>query len=172
MAFTKIGSLDSHGAPVLRRAILANSITTVVLDSIKLASGFAALGTTGALVFGHLMNHKSANGNGLLTTGVAGAEVGSYLGTYLTASNNQTVGKVTAECDISKFTLYSAEESAAIGTTTGSNLAGYTQDLSDANTLSESSALTTTGQYMGWGVDPENTAQAVVNIYESQIFGV
>lgn len=168
----KIGSLSPFGAPVLRRAVIANSITTVVNDSLKLASGFAALGTTGALVFGHLVSHASKNGVGLLTTGAAGAEVGSYVGTYLSASNNQTVGLVEAVCDISKESLYSAEVNATIGTTTGSNLAGYTMDLADEDTLSESSAATTTGQYFGWGVDPENTAQAVVNIYESQVFGV
>ncbi len=172
MAFKKIGSLDSHGAPVLRAVTIANSITTSIIDSLKIASGFAALGTTGALVFGHLMNHRDKSGVGLASTGAAGAAFGSYVGTYLTASDNQTVGFVKAECDISKTSLYSAEEDAAIGTTTGSNLIGYTQDLADKDTLSESSALTTTGQYMGWGVDPENSAQAIVNIYESQVFGV
>ena len=172
MAFKKIGSLDSHGAPVLRSMTIANSITTTILDSVKLASGFAALGTTGALVFGHLMGHKDINGVGLSSTGVAGAAFGSYVGTFLTAANNQTVGFVKAECDISKTSLYSAEVDVAIGTTTGSNLAGYTQDLVDEDTLDESTAVTTTGQYMGWGVDPENAAQAVVNIYESQVFGV
>ena len=172
MAFKVIGSLNPHGAPVLKRMILANSITSVQLDSIKIASGFADLGTAGALVFGHLLAHSTNEGVGLNTTGVAGAAMGSYAGTYLTASDNQTVGKVKAECDISKNTLYSAEESAAIGTTTGSNLAGYTQDLTDEDTLNEGSALTTTGQYMGWGVDPKDSTKPVVNIFESQVFGV
>lgn len=171
MAFKKVGSLNPHGAPVLRKAVLANSITSVVMDSLKLASGFAALGTTGALVFGHLVAHKTKNGVGVLTTGVAGAEMGSYVGSYLSASDNQTVGFVAAECDISKESLYSAEEDATIGTTTGSNLTGYKQDLTDEDTLDESTAALTTAQYNGWGVDPENTAQAIVNIYESQVFG-
>lgn len=172
MAFKTIGSLNPHGAPVKKRMILANSITSTVLDSTKMASGFNALGTAGALVFGHLLAHSTLEGMGLNTTGAAGAAMGSYVGTYATASDNQTVGKVKGECDVSKSTLYSAEESAAIGTTTGSNLAGYTQDLTDEDTLNEASALTTTGQYMGWGVDPNNSAQAVVNIFESQVFGV
>lgn len=172
MAITAIGSLLPHGAPVLRSNILANSITVTESDSVKFASGFVALGTTGALVLGHVVSISSRGLVGLGSTGVAGASFGSFVGTYLTASDNQTVGQVKANMDISKFSLYSAEESAAIGTTTGSNLAGYTQDLSDEDTLSESSAATTTGQYMGWGVDPANTAQAIVNIYESQIFGV
>lgn len=172
MAFKVIGSLAPWGAPVKVRRILANTAATILLDSHKMSSGFAAAGTAGALVLGHLLAHSTEFGMGLNTTGVAGAAMGSYVGTYTAASDNQTVGKVKGEYDVSKFTLYSAEESAAIGTTTGSNLAGYTQDLTDANTLDESSALTTTGQYMGHGVDPSNSAQAVVNIFESQVFGV
>ncbi len=172
MAFKRIGSLDSHGAPVLRSEIIANTVTSVVLDSVKAASGFIALGTAGALVFGHIMGHVDKNGVGLSSSGAAGAEFGSYVGTYLTAGDNQTVGFVQAQCDISKNSLYSAELSAAIGSTTGSNLIGYRMDLTDEDTLDESTAATTGAQYNTWGVDPENTAQAVVNIYESQVFGV
>ena len=172
MAFTKHGTLSPYGAPVKRNMIVKNSITIAELDSLKIASGFAALGTGGALVFGHVMALGTEKGVGLSTTGVAGAEMGSFVGTFATASDNQTVAKVKAECDISKHTLYSAEESATIGTTTGSNLAGYTQDLTDEDTLDEGTALTTTGQYMGWGLDPNNSARAIVNIFESQVFGV
>ena len=172
MAITRIGTLTPHGAPVQLSRIISNSITITVNDSVKLASGFIALGTTGALVFGHVMGLGSQKGMGLSTTGVAGAEMGSFVGTFATASDNQTVAKVSAVCDVSKHTLYSAEEDAAIGTTTGSNLAGYTQDLTDEDTLDESTAVATTGQYMGHGVDPNNSAQAVVNIFESQVFGV
>lgn len=178
MAFKAIGSLDPHGSVVLRRMTLANSVTFTELDSVKLASGFIVLGTTGTLVFGHITGISTRQGVGNLTTGVAGAEVGSYINTFLTASDNQTVGLVKAEVDTSKFTLYSAQESATIGTTTGSNLAGYAQDLSTEKMLSEStsaavgSPATTVGQYLGWGVDPYNSAQAIVNIYESQVFGI
>ena len=172
MAFTNVGSLNANGGPVLRQELITNSITSVVMDSLKLASGFLALGTTGALVFGHLTAHKSAKDVGLLTSGAAGAGIASYVATYLTASDNQTVGLVSAECDVSKHTLYSAEVDAAIATTTGSNLAGYKMDLADEDTLDESTAAATTLQYNAWGVDPDNSAQAIVNIYESQVFGV
>lgn len=172
MAFTIIGSLNPHGAPVLKRQTITNSATSTLMDSVKLASGFIAAGTTGALVFGHVVGHSTNGGVGLQTTGAAGAAMGSYAGAYTVASDNQTVGKVKAECDISKFTLYSSTADAALGTTTGSNLAGYTQDIASAVTLDESTAVTTTGQYMGWGVDPNNSSNAVVNIFESQVFGV
>jgi hypothetical protein len=172
MAIIKVGTLNPHGAPVLRKAILANSITSVVNDSLKLASGFAALGTAGALVFGHLFNHKSKNDVGILSTGVSGAEMGSYVGSYLTAADNQTVGKVEAECDISTSSLYSAELDVAVGTTANSNLNGYNFDLVDEDTLDESTVVATTAQYHSHGIDPDNTAQVIVNIYESQVFGV
>ena len=172
MAFSNKGSLNPHGAPVLKREILANTITSTLLDSTKMSSGFNALGTAGAIVFGHILAHSTLGGVGLNTTGVAGATTGSYAGTFATASDNQTVAKVKGEFDISKSTLYSAELSAAIGTTTGSNLSGYRMDLTDEDTLDESTAVTTTAQYNNWGVDPNNSAQAVVNIFESQVFGV
>lgn len=172
MAIIAKGTLLPHGAPVIRRETLANSITVVESDSVKLASGFAALGTAGALVFGHVTAISTRTGIGLLTSGAAGAGMGSYLGTFTTASDNQTVAKVKAEVDISKFTLYSAELSAAIGGTTGSNLSGYKLDLSDEDTLDETSATTSTAQYNNWGVAPDNSANAYVNIYESQVFGV
>jgi hypothetical protein len=172
MAFIPRGTLNPHGAPVLRRGILANTVTFTEFDSVKAASGFVALGTTGALVLGHVVGFVTEKGVGLLTSGAAGAGIGSFYGTYLTASDNQTVGKVKGEIDISKMSLYGAEEDAAIGTTTGSNLLGYYQDIADEDTLDESTAATTTGQYHGWGVDAENSAFALVNIAESLPFGV
>lgn len=172
MAFNKQGSLTPYGAGINLHRILANSITVTVNDSMKMASGFCALGTTGALVFGHVQGIVTSKGMPMSTTGVAGADIGSFINTFATASDNQTVAKFKAMVDVSKHTLYSAEEDATIGTTTGSDLAGYTQDIVDEDTLKENTALTTTGQYMGHGLDPNNSARSVVNIFESQVFGV
>jgi hypothetical protein len=44
-------------------------------------------------------------------------------------------------------------------------------DLADEDTLDESTAATTTAQYATHGVDPNDTAKAVVNIFESSVFG-
>lgn len=178
MAFIPRGTLSTNAAPVLRYATIANSVVMTELASVKLASGFAALGTTGALVFGHVVGLVTKEGVGLETDGTAGSLIGSFSGTYTASSTNQTVANVKVQVDISKFSLYAGTENAAIGTTTGSNLAGYNQDLADSVTLSESSAAantspaTTAGQYFGWGVDAVNSALAVVQIYESQIFGI
>ncbi|MCA9360076.1 hypothetical protein KC850_03500 [Candidatus Kaiserbacteria bacterium] len=168
--FTVIGSLESFGAPVLRREVITNSVVSTVGDSVKVASGFIALGTAGAAVFGHLSAHADAEQVGMTTTGATGAELGSYVGTFTAASNNQTVAQITAVCDISKKTLYSAEVDATIGTTTGSDLSMYHMDLVDEDTLDESTAATTAAQYLTWGTDPNNSAQAVVSIFESQVF--
>lgn len=158
---------------MLKRAILTNSITSTQMDSMKVASGFLALGTaSGALVFGHLLAHSTNEGVGLNTSGVAGAAMGSYAGTYLTASDNQTVGKVKGECDISKHTVYSGTPDATIGTTTGSNLLGYYTDLIDEDQIDESDAETGIAQYFIWGVDPSDTTRGLYSIVESSVFGV
>lgn len=171
MSFKKVGSYDSHGAPVLRKEVITNSVVTTVADSVKLASGFIALGTAAALVYGHVTAHIDGDGVGLLTTGVAGAEVGSYVNAFTAAAANQTVNKVSVQVDVSKNSIYSVVPDVAIGTTTGSNLAGYKTDLVSAVATDESSAVTTTAQYNIVGVDPENVANQLVNIYESQVFG-
>lgn len=171
MAFYKTSSLDSHGAPILTRVTLTNSLAIVELDSVKISSGFVDLGTAGAAVFGHATNFAKNDGSPITTTGAAGASEGSYAGTFTAASDNQTVAQVKAIIDVSKQTLYSAEVSQAIGTTTGSNLVNYNMDLSDENTLDETSATTSTAQYHNFmGTDPYNSARAVVNIKESSVF--
>lgn len=172
MSFIKRGSFDPHGAPILRSEIITNSITITIDDSVKLASGFVALGTAGALVYGHVVSLANKEGMPINTTGVAGSETGSFVGTFATASDNQTVAKVKARCDISKHTLWSASFETAIGTTTGSNLPGYFCDLDSETELDESDTTTTTMQYALHGVDPLNSAKAIANIYESQVFGV
>ena len=121
-------------------------------------------------MFGHVSGIRTALGSGMQSTGATGAGFGSFVGTFATASDNTTVAMVQAEVDISQFTLYSAEVDVAIATTTGSNLAGYRMDLADEDTLDESTAATSTAQYGTWGVDPYNSAQAVVNIFESSVF--
>jgi len=170
MSFTLHGSLDTHGAPVLKREIITNSQVTTEMDSEKMASGFAASGTTGVTVFGHVVSIATAKGVGVESTGATGAAMGSFVGTFTASSSNQTVAKVCAVCDISQMTLYSAEVDVTIGTTTGSNLSGYRMDLVDEDTLDESTAATTTAQYGTWGLDPNNSARAIVNIFESSVF--
>lgn len=170
MAFNNAGSLDTHGAPVLRNSIITNSVVLVVNDSVKNASGFLALGTAGVAVFGHVDSIVTNKDMGMETTGVAGAASGSFINSFTAASDNQTVAMFKGKCDISQMTLRSAELDDTIATTTGSNLLGYRLDLIDEDTLDESSAVTTTAQYYNWGVDPLNSARIIVSIFESEVF--
>lgn len=166
--FLPYGSHEDAGyQPVLRKGIITNSQVTTVMDSVKLASGFVALGTTGASVMGHVDAICDVDGLPLETNG-AGARMTS---TYTAASNNQTVAKVSAKVNVSKNVLYSAEVDATIGTTTGSNLSGYFMDLADEDTLDESTAAATAAQYATHGVDVGDSARAVVSIFESSVYG-
>ena len=154
--FKQIGSLTPYGAPVLKRFIIANSQTTVVLDSVQLSSGFLQDSTTSGFIVGHIIAHTNKEGVGLLTTGAAGAAIDSYVNSFAASSTNQTVAMYKAQVDVSKNTIYSNSTDNTLGTTTGSNLAGYYFNLANATTLSESSsATTTTLQYVSFGVDPQ-----------------
>jgi hypothetical protein len=140
------------------------------MDSVKISSGFLALGTAGATVFGHVVSIVTAEGLSPVTSGAAGAKIGSYTGTFTATSDNQTVAKTYALVDVSQASMYSAELDATIGTTTGSNLAGYRMDLVDEDKLDESTAATTTAQYANVEVDRNDSTRMVVNIFESAVF--
>lgn len=164
----KIGSLGRFGGPLLVDRIITNSVVVAVSDSVKTASGFAALGTAGARVLGHVVSIEGADG---LTPIKDGTYLGNPGETYTAASNNQTVAMVRVRVDVDASSLYTAELDATVGTTTGSNLAGKNFDLVDEDTLDESSVVESTAQYYSHGLDRNNTAQVVVNILESEVFG-
>ncbi len=172
MAFKPVGSLNPHGAPILRKEVITDSVVSTVNDSLKMVLGFASLGTTGVLVAGHLVAHKSAKGVGLNTSGVSGAEIGSYVNTFTASATNETVAQVAAELDISKSTIYTADPDVTIGTTTGSDLSGYFTDIADEEETDESTAATTTAQYGILGVDPDDSGNHLVHVNESLFFGV
>lgn len=165
---TKIGSLGFNSGPILVDRILTNSITVAISDSVKTASGFAALSTAGAKVLGHVVGLIGADG---LTPVKDGTLLQNPGATYAVASNNQTVAQVRAMVDVDNRSLYSAEVDAALGTTAASVLAGKNFDLVDEDTLDESTVVETTAQYYSHGIDRNNTAQLVVNILESEVFG-
>ena len=166
--FKKTGSLDPHGAQVLKKIIITGSVVTTIGDSVQASSGLMALGTAGSLVLGHVNSIVDKNGLPILDNG-AGAD---FTNTYTAASTNATVAMVAAMVDVSKFSQYSADPDATIGTTTGSNLLGYHTDIVDEDNTDESSAVTTTAQYTIWGVDPADSGNQIVSVYESQVFGV
>lgn len=179
---SKVGSLGRFGGPILVDRIVTNSVTVAISDSVKTASGFAALGTAGAAVLGHVVALVGQDG---LNPEMDGSFNGNAGTAYTVASDNQTVAQIKAIVDIDVHSLYSAELDAAAGSTTGSDLAGYFLKLADEDTLDESTAaavrvVLTEGtpntvayaQYYTHGLDRNNTAQALVNICYSEVFGV
>lgn len=173
MSFVKMSSLVPYGGPILRSEILANTITVTEMDSVKVdTDGFIALGTAGKSVFGHVMGISTNTGVGLNTTGAAGAAIGSFVGTFLTASDNETVGKVRAMIDMSQYTTYSATAATGtFGTTTaGSGEMGAKFDLSDEDDLDETSIVLTSAQYVSYGTNPDGSNTVIVNILEHQFF--
>lgn len=169
--FTKIGSIGRAGGPLLVDRIITNSVTVAVGDSVKTASGFAALGTTGARVLGHVESVVGADG---LTPVKDGSYLGNLGNTFAAASDNQTVAQVRVRVDVDMHSLYSADLDAAIGTTSaagGSGAAGKTFDIANEDTLDESTSAETKQQYYSHGTDRNDTTNVVVNILESEVFG-
>lgn len=168
----KSGYLMAFGAPILRREILANSITTTVGDAVIFdTDGFVALGVAGGGLLGVVENIGTDEGVGLNTTGVAGAAMGSFAGTFLTASDNETVAKNKAEIDISIHSLWQGEADAALATTSGSDQAGVYFDLIDEDSIDESSVVDTTAQVHSWGPHANDTTNDIeMNIFESSVF--
>lgn len=158
-------SLRANSGRVLLELVITDSQTLTIGDAVKLASGKLSLVDLGYAVAGIVEGFVKANGLPLTDNGASGV----FTNTYTAPSSNT----VKARIDISKQSIYSVVADAPLGTTTGSNLAGYTMDcLAASDTLDESSALTTTGQFVSLGVDPDDDAPSnsvLVMIYESQL---
>jgi hypothetical protein len=166
--FQKIGSLGRFGGPLVVDRIVTNSVTIAIGDSVKTASGFAALGTAGARVLGHVVGLVGKDGLSPVKDGTFLNNPGEA---YTVASDNQTVAQVRAIVEVSQDALYAAEIDATAGTTTGSDLAGYNFDLVDEDTLDESTAAQTVAQYYSHGLNGSSTDTVVANIIESEVFG-
>lgn len=177
----KTGSLGSNVGPLLVDRVITNSVTVAVGDSVKTVVGFLALGTAAARVLGHV---ESLTGKDGLTPVKDGTYLGNIGEAYTASASNQTVAMVSARVDIDTQSLYSAELSAAAGTTTGSNLAGKYFNLTDKDTINEASVTETRMtltegtpntaafmQYYSHGLDRNFTTQVLVNIVYSEVFG-
>lgn len=174
MAFIAKGTLDPHGAPVLRLDVITNSVTMVVGDAVKLVSGFVSLATGGDVgVYGICISIETNKGVGLNTDGTTGAAMGSFINSYAVSGTNQTVANVRCVTNVSIETLYSATLQSVPGTTTGDNLIGYFMDLNDEKSLANSSATTGTAQFFNWGLDPNlSTTNVIASVHESLPFTV
>jgi len=171
MAFKKIGSLDPYGGPLTRKQVAENSLVVTVTDSVRATNRGFALGVASSAVLGHVQSITRRDGVGVETDGTAGAATGSFTGTFTFSANNlRPTESAGADIDISQSSLYSADMSAALDTTPASSAFGQYFELTDEQTLNEASVVPTTAQYHSWGVDPEDSTNLIVNVFESSVF--
>jgi len=165
MPFIYKKSGHANGGRNLVQFTLTDSITYTIGDAVRLAAGKLTLAGLGNAVAGIVAGFQKADGSPVTDNGAGAA----FSDTYLTPASNT----VKAVIDTSKDSVYSVTADANLGTTTGSGLAGYAMDcLAASDQLDESSALTTAGQFMSLGQDPDPSAatnSVLVVISESQL---
>lgn len=164
MAFIYKKSRNPNGGRELVEYTIADSTTITIGDAVKLASGKIALAGAGGALLGIVAGIRKADGSPVTDNGAGG----DFTNTYTTPSSNT----VKAVVDVSTDSIYSVTADATLGTTTGSDLAGYNMDLLAASDqLDENTAATTTAQFFSWGQDPDGSAASnsvLVSIQESQ----
>ncbi len=167
---------------VLEDRIIANSQVITTGGFVNLVSGFVDGADAGERIWGLCVGIVTNFGGGIpldrLTPGTDyhGTYVSGALGTqkYTAASDNQTVDKICARIDISPDLVVSNVPDAAIGTTTGSDLAGnYTDIITDvqADENNATNAFTTVAQLVILGVDPQDSTKGLYQVMERQDMG-
>ena len=156
------------------RVILSYPVTTTITISVGDSCEFVgdALTVTedagAGASLGVITNLRKADGSPLTDNGAGG----DFTGTYTTTDSTS----VYADVDTSRESVYSVAADAALGTTTGSDMPGYTFDcVAGGTTLDESTALTTAGTYMSLGKDPDTLApdnSVLVVLYESDLWNL
>lgn len=167
--FKKVGSLGNFGGPILVDRIVANSVTVSVGGAVKTLAGFAALVATGDKVLGVV---EQVIGSNRLAVSTGSTYRGNFGDTFAAAADNQTVAMNRVRVDVSPHSLYQVAGDAALGTTAGSNLAGKTFDLANSLLVDESTVNITSQQVYSHGPSEVVTTELVVNIFESEVFGV
>lgn len=167
--FKKVGSLGNFGGPILVDRIVANSVTVSVGGAVKTLAGFAALVATGDKVLGVV---EQVIGSNRLAVSTGSTYRGNFGDTFAAAADNQTVAMNRVRVDVDKSALYQVAGDAALETTAGSSLAGKTFDLANSLLVDESTVAITSQQVYSHGASNVVTTELVVNIFESEVFGV
>lgn len=154
---------NPNGGRILMPFTITDSTELTIGEAVKLTSGKLVVAGAGGALLGILESFQKADGSPVTDNG-SGSD---FTDTYTTSTSNTVQGVV----DVSRDSIYSVTADATLGTTTGSDLAGYNMDLVAAsNQLDESSAATTTAQFFSYGEDPDGTAASnsvLVSIQES-----
>lgn len=94
---------------------------------------------------------------------------GEGVGSYVATSDNQTDKKVRVRGFwVSEGDRFASVPDATLGTTTGSDSAGYYTDLANAYTVDEDTAATTAAQLSIHGIDPLDSTRAIYSVAERQ----
>jgi len=167
--FKKVGSLGNFGGPLLVDRIVANSVTVSVGGAVKTLAGFAALVAAGDKILGVV---EQVIGSNRLAVSTGSTYRGNFGDTFAAAADNQTVAMNRVRVDVDKSALYQVAADATLATTAGSDLAGKTFDLADSLLVDESTVNITSQQVYSHGPSAVVTTQLVVNIFESEVFGL
>ena len=163
-------NLSANSGRMLLDFPVVTTITLSVGDCVEL-SGDALTVTEdagSAKSLGIVVALKKSDGSPLTDNGAGG----DFSGTYTTTDSTS----VHATVDVSRFSVYSVAASNTLGTTTGSDMPGYTMDcVAGGTTLDEATALSTTGTFMSLGPDPDPSAPSnsvLCMLYESNLFNL
>lgn len=145
---------------VIENAILSNSITVKVGDAVIINTAAPQFVTpngtnTTGIILGTVLNIKN---------GPAAGNTYLQVNQVTTASNNQTVAKISVDIlPTSDQTTYIADLDANAGTTTNSQFFGYFNMLSGtAGELHEASySASVEGQFLSYGVVPGSLTQVI-----------
>lgn len=177
MAFNAFGPGTSVDHAELLEWIIDDSKTISVGDAVKLdtTSGYVSNATAGAPMLGIVVGFTNSVG-GTLPGGtyVAGTATASDVVTVVATATNTTTDKKMAIIETSTKKKWSAAVNGTVGTTVHSNLIGAGIDVDSANTnyarVLESTATRTAAtvtNFMGWGVDPNDSTRIIVSIASS-----
>ncbi len=174
MSFSYKKSLRGNSAPVLVSVIIDNSDDIEVGDMVKCYNaGNAEKATAGMPIFGVVHAIVDKYGNSIAPEKQSKAVMGSATessGVITVASNNETVDKIAVLCDVSVDSIYSATVDGTINTTNSSAKLGAYMDLTDENSVNETTATRSgVANLYGWGTDPENSSNLLVSICESEL---
>jgi hypothetical protein len=165
MALIYKGTLKPGAGRVLKAFTITDSQVLSEGEAVKLASGKVSTWGTGGAGLGVVVGFQKADGSPVTDNG----DGGDYAGTYTAPASNT----VQALVDVSSDSIYSGVMDDDLGTTTGSNLAGYNVDLTaTSDGFDESSTASTTASFFLWGPDTADEAatnSVLASIQESQV---
>lgn len=149
--------------PVLWRVIIDNSDTIQLGDMVKTYNAGNAEVATAARPIGGVV-HDVMTKDCVRPTPDSGTQ-----DTFTVASDNETVAQIAALIDFDTDSIYSGDVDGTLGTTNSSDKIGASFDITDENSVAETSALRNAqGQLFGWGADPDDTTRVLVSIMESE----